>query len=254
MIGFDESELFLVTGASSGIGRATAIRLVGLGARVLGVGRNPGALEETAAACAGLKGAFIPEPRDLSQDTDALADWVKSLAKQHGPLRGAVLAAGQTRNLPLKLQRNWRTLELFSINVFANLAIARGFCSQGAYREDGASLVFVSSIAATRGVVGASDYSASKAALHGYVLSLAKEVASRKIRVNEILPGYVDTPMLRSENRLDMETFLKDMDEKSPLGLGKPEAIADPICFLLSDAARWMTGASVTVDGGGSLV
>ena len=114
------------------------------------------------------------------------------------------------------------------------------------------TIVGISSVAALYGAPGKSAYSASKGALISLIKSLAAEYSGKKIRFNCVCPGYVDTPMLDAVTKLykNEEDFSEAIVKKHPLGLGKPEDVANATVYLLSDASRWVTGSIMTVDGG----
>lgn len=236
----------LVTGASSGIGRETALLLSQLNARVILVGRSRERLE---AACQQLQGAgHRVEPFDLSALQEVPA-WLKRLTAETGPLAGLVHSAGVQNVLPLRVLTAERIEALFRINVSAAVMLAKGFCHKGC-GQPGGSIVFVSSIAALAGRPGATAYSASKAALVALARSAALELAKDRIRVNCVAPGLVQTKMLEQLREwLPPENFTA-LEAQHPLGLGNPRDVAYAIAFLLADASRWITGTTLVVDGG----
>ncbi len=236
----------VVTGASSGIGRAVARSVAERGGRVLLIARRA---TELAATRDGLPGTgHVAAELDLAA-TDDLAARLDELFAAHGPLQGLVHAAGIQAFTPLRALTAADVERVFAINVTAAFVLARAFRRRlGA--GQGGSIVLLSSIRADAGEAGTSVYGASKAALLGMTKSLAIELARERVRVNAIAPGYVDTPMTdRVRSLLGDERFAALRDQH-PLGLGQPEDVASAGVFLLSVASLWMTGTTLTVDGG----
>jgi NAD(P)-dependent dehydrogenase (short-subunit alcohol dehydrogenase family) len=236
----------LVTGGSSGIGSGTAIRLSELGAQVIIVGRNRERLEETLASLAGE--GHIAQEFDLGR-VEEIADWLQKLAAETGPLDGIVHSAGISLTIPLRVLSVKVLREITSINLDAAFMLARGFRRKKVCREGG-SMVFISSAAALRGAVGLTAYAASKGAILSLTRSLAMELIPDKLRVNCVVPSFVETPMYHSAKGAVGEQQLERNIGLQPLGLGQPVDVANVIAFLLSEAARWITGESVIVDGG----
>lgn len=237
---------YLITGASSGLGRAIALYLAQLGAKLVLVGRDEGRLHETSAAAgAGHRCVAF----DLSAG-DEIPAWMKSLAQQHGPLHGVVHSAGVLHAAPLRMlsAREWD--DSFRLNVSAAAALAKGFRQPGVRVEQGGSIVFLSSVMGLTGQPGQSLYSATKGALVALARSLALELAREKIRVNCVAPAVVKTGMSETlERTLPPEKFAQ-IEAMHPLGLGRPEDVAAAVAFLLADTARWVTGTTLVVDGG----
>ena len=237
----------LVTGAASGIGRATAVLLSRLGAKVAGADINQAGLDETMALLEG--SGHTPWHFDF-KEIHAAGDWLAGLAASFGPLHGFVHAAGIPAPVPLKALSIEKWREVFLINTESALALAKAFPSRKVYAGDSGSIVFISSVMARVGSAGAVAYSLSKAALEGITRSLALELAPRKIRVNCVAPGFVNTPMLQRIDHLWTPEQRAHVEALHPLGLGQPEDVANAIAFLLADSARWITGSVLVVDGG----
>jgi NAD(P)-dependent dehydrogenase (short-subunit alcohol dehydrogenase family) len=252
MIHFSERETFVVTGASSGIGWATALRLHDLGATVVGVGRDTARLEALRAAT-GASPRMHMEQKDLTEDVEALHLWVRELKDRYGPLKGLILAAGMQQTIPLQVMAIDQAKALFNLNYFSNISLARGFCDRRVNAGLGSSIVFISSTVSLRPVPGIISYSASKGAVDAAVRAMAVELARLGIRINAVSPGFVRTPMVESWEQTSTEEHLQQRRKQHPLGFGRPEDVADACCFLVSQSARWITGHCLVIDGGGSV-
>jgi NAD(P)-dependent dehydrogenase (short-subunit alcohol dehydrogenase family) len=238
--------VILVTGASSGLGRATAILLSRLNARLIIAGRNAERLAETRAALQG--GPHGAEVFDLAQ-ADQIPRWIKGLAAQYGPLSGLAHLAGILSARPLKVLDPGHFEEVLRTNVVSAAQLVRGMRQNGCAAVP-ASAVLVASVMGLVGASGVAAYSASKGAVVALGRSLALEVAREKIRVNVLAPGFVETEMTdRLRTMLTAEQYAA-IEAMHPLGIGRPEDVAHAAAFLLSDASRWVTGSTLVVDGG----
>lgn len=236
----------LVTGASSGLGRQAALAFAAAGARVALLGRDQGRLEATAALLAGQGHGTTAAPLT---DLETTAEIVKRIAGDGGAIDGVFHSAGVELVRPMRMFKNEQAASLFEAALFGSLGIARAAASRGVL-NDGASLVFMSSVAGLRGTAGMVGYSAAKAAVDGMIRSLACELAPRRVRVNSIAAGAVQTEMHGRLAKTLGEKALGDYERRHLLGFGRPEDVADAALFLLSDASCWITGTTLSVDGG----
>jgi NAD(P)-dependent dehydrogenase (short-subunit alcohol dehydrogenase family) len=228
----------LVTGASSGIGRAVAAACAAAGASVILTGRNRERLEAALATLdpAGGHQTIEAELTDPAQ--------LAALADQAGLLDGVVHSAGVTGFAPVRMLQQTLLDGVMHANFTAPVMLTQRLLFKKALRN-GASMVFLSSIAAHTGTVGVTAYSSSKAALEGFIRNLALEVAPRGMRANAVAPAIVQTPLVSSD-----ADFLAEKTKHYPLGIGQPEDVAHAVIYLLADASRKVTGISLDLDGG----
>lgn len=237
----------LVTGASSGLGRAASILLSELGATLVLVGRDEGRLEGTRSLLR--KGDHAVEPFDLAQVGD-IPGWLAGVAGG-GPLNGLVHSAGAVLSNAFKALQMSAYEELMKVNVTVAVALAQGFRNRRVHTDD-AAIVFLSSVAGLVGQSGLVAYGTSKAALGGLTRGLAVELARDRIRVNCVAPGFVKSGMGMStllEARMT-EGQLEALSQAHLLGFGTPEDVASAVAFLLARSGRWITGTTLVVDGG----
>jgi NAD(P)-dependent dehydrogenase (short-subunit alcohol dehydrogenase family) len=232
----------LVTGASSGIGRAVAVECARAGARVVINGRDAARLGDTLAVLDAVLDAGLKHVACVADLTDP--PQMARLVAACGELDGVVHAAGVHGVTPLRMLRQSFMQTVLDVNFLTPLMLTQQLLAKKTLRN-GASLVFMSSIAAHTGTVGVGPYSASKAALEGMIRPLALEIAPRAMRANAIAPGLVDTPLVN-----DDRAWLDDKAKMYPLGLGKPEDVAYAAIYLLADISRKVTGTQLHLDGG----
>lgn len=240
-----EGKTVLVTGAASGIGRATAIQASDMGAKVILVDMNEDGLVETME----MMGKADSEYRTLDlTNYEELESMVATLPK----LDGVASNAGIVLSILAKFNEPKDMEKIFNINTFSHINLVQQLITQKKLNR-GASIVFTSSMSGVYcGLAGGSLYGATKSAILGYTKALAIELAPRGIRVNTIHPGMIETPLT---NGTALSKELLDEDKRNyPLGrYGKPEEVAYSIVFLLSDATVWMTGTQLLIDGGFSV-
>ena len=239
-----QDRFILVTGASSGIGRATSILLSRLGARLILVGRNLDHLFETEKQLEG-------DDHRVSQfdltDVTRIAGWLKELVADRREISGLVHCAGIQIVSPIQFLKIQDIDTLLDVNLRSCFGLAKGFRQKRVGAQNG-SIVFLSSIMALVGQRGTSAYCASKGAIVALTRALALELAP--MRVNCVAPGTVETPMTEKfRSQLTQEQF-EEVIKMHPLGLGGAMDVAHAIAFLLADTARWITGTTLVVDGG----
>lgn len=236
-----------VFGASSGIGRCTAVTLHGLGARLLLIARRADALQETAALCGG-------DARCVScdlTDSEAIGRLIKDEVQAAGAFGGMVYSAGMNEDIPVSALSPQKAAETFQINYFAFLECVRQITKRGRYTE-GLRIVGISSVSSLLGEKAHCAYAGSKAAMDASVRVMAKELAPKGICINTVAPGMIMTEMTQNLIRLhgaENSAYERTM-QRQYLGMGEPQDAANAVCFLLSDAARLITGVTLPVDGG----
>ena len=242
----------VVTGASSGIGRAIALRCAEAGADIIAMGRCRERLEECVAAFPSCtRSRIVAIDFNVLHSFEEMEPVIADAVADLGKIDGFVHSAGTAFSRPLRVTQLNDFLVDYQLNVAAGFGLA-GILSKKKYlNSDGASFVFISSVAARIGTAGKCSYSATKGALLSGARALAAELCGKKIRVNTVSPGYVaNTGITREDlDRLTAEGRQRIWDDH-PLGMGEPDNIAGPVVFLLSDAAVWITGSDLCVDGG----
>jgi len=237
----------LVTGASRGIGRAVAVGLAEQGADVALIGRDRRALEEAAAACSQAReGAKTMVVTADVTDNAAVEEAVAQILAAFGRIDFAVSNAGASVDSLLLRLKPAAIEHMLSVNLKSAFYLC-GAVAKPMMKQRRGSIVLVSSIVGLSGNPGQSAYAAAKAGLLGLAKSLAKELGSRNIRVNAVAPGLIETAMTENMPEAAREYFLK----QAALGrLGKPEDVSGVVSFLCSDAAAYVTGQTLVVDGG----
>lgn len=237
-----EGKTILITGASSGIGRVTAIECSKLGARVVACARNAEALQETFNLLEGDDHQMI-----LAELTSQ--DDIERLVCETPYINGLVLCAGKGLTLPIQFCSKDKYDEIFDVNFFAPVEILRLLLKKKKIEKD-SSVVFVSSIGGVEIFnVGSAIYGASKAAINATMKTCAKELAPKKIRVNSVNPGMTQTKFI-NRGTLTEEQFKADMENYPLKRYGQPIDIALGIVYLLSNASSWITGQTLVIDGG----
>lgn len=240
-----EGKTILVTGASSGIGRAVAIECSKMGAKCIVSGRNAERLQQTFDTLEGNGHMQVIADLSTQEDIDALAEVIPNID-------GLVNNAGVGFNKPVSYVKQEDLDRVFQVNTFAPILLTKALLRKKKINKNG-SIVFTSSVSAFGSNFGRSVYGASKSAIMAYMHYCAREVAGKTIRANAVHPAMTDTPLIYS-GTLTEEDRLCDMQQYPLKRYAKPEEIAYAIIYLLSDASSWTTGTSLIIDGGLSLL
>jgi len=238
-------QVALVTGASQGLGRAMAERLAAAGAKVACVARNEKKLADTVAVITQAGGTAEALACDVT-DSESVNQVVDAVTEKWEQLDILVNNAGITRDtlIPRMGDEEWDAV--IATNLRGTFLFTRAATRPMMQRRYG-RIINISSVSGLTGNPGQANYSASKAGLIGFTQTVARELAKRKITVNAIAPGFIHTEMAESLG----EVVLKEVEKRIPTKrLGQPDEVADLVLFLASDAAAYITGATLTIDGG----
>jgi acetoacetyl-CoA reductase len=239
------TRIALVTGRIGGLGSAICRRLAEAGCRVIAADLG-GSDERLARFLEGVVGLTVDfEATDVG-DPDACAELIQRIESDVGPIDVLVNAAGITRDARLiKMQRaQWDEVLRVNLDSVFNLCrlVVEGMSARGFGR-----IVNISSVNGQTGQFGQTNYAAAKAGMHGFSMALAREVARFGVTVNSVSPGYIDTEMTRAMR----EDVRAQIVASIPAGrVGQPDDIAQVIAFLCADAAGYITGANIPVNGG----
>lgn len=240
-----ENKTILITGASSGIGEATAIACDQQGATVLLLGRNEERLNGTLNKLSNRNHRLLAI--ELTE-FEALSEQLVVFLKDVLSIDGVVHAAGITSTYPFRLFKPEQLDHILKVNVQTAFYLTKLVLPK--LNKQASSVVFMSSIMASVGETAKAMYAMSKGAVSAGAKSLAIEYASRNVRVNTVAPGIVNTPMTANATYKTNEKLLAETLAKYPLGFGEPEDVANTCLFLLSDASKWITGTEIIIDGG----
>lgn len=237
-----QGKTVLVTGASSGIGRETAVQCSKLGAKLIITARSEERLKETFSQLDG-------EGHELVIADLTNVDQENRLVDEIDAINGVVLCAGKGMTSPFLFSTRDKYDDIFDVNFFAPVELLRLLVKKKKL-EKNSSVVFVSSIGGIASFLhGNGVYGASKAALNSTMKFCARELAAKKIRVNTVNPGMVNTQLIQG-GAISEEQYKSDMERYPLKRYGEPEDIAYGIIYLLSDASSWVTGHSLVIDGG----
>ncbi len=237
----------LITGASSGIGKAIAIEAAKQGARIILVARDLVKLEVTIKSLERTN-QHLAVSLDLS--VGGFEAELEEKIQGFGKIDGFVHAAGVSPTHPFKLLKSEDTSNCFQLNVFAAMFITQLLLKPSIRNTESFSGVYISSVVSEVGEKGKALYSMSKSALVGMAKSLAIEYAHKKARFNCISPAVVETPLSKNSYYRSDENAMQEILNKHPLGLGSPEDVAFATIYLLSEQSKWITGINMPVDGG----
>ena len=234
-----QNKTILITGASSGIGRACALECAKSGANLILSGRNESKLDEVSKDCGGL---IVAEDLSSSQGVANLVDCIQNVD-------GIVHAAGIVKPFPVSFVGEKHIREIQNINFNAPVELTSTLLRKKKI-NNGASIVFISSISSSFPYKGGAVYTAFKAALETYSKVVALEYAHKNIRSNCIKAALVNTRVLEETVNSLPEELLENHKKKYLLGFGEPEDVANAALYLLSEASRWVTGTNLIMDGG----
>ena len=242
-------KIILITGASSGIGRQCAVSCSQMGAIVFLIARNKERLEETLSLMHN-----IEIHRIIVFDVtafDEIGKVINSIVLNNGKISGFIHCAGEELTLPTIAMKASYYQKMYDVNVISAFEFSKHISKKKYFSESGCSLIFISSVMGVLGEIAHVSYCATKGALIAGTKALALEFADKKIRVNSVSPAQIEDTFITKKM---IENFSEENKENKlsmhPLGYGQTEDIANACIYLLSDAAKWVTGTNLIVDGG----
>lgn len=238
----------LLTGATSGIGLETLKSLINDKNKVFAVARDFSKISNLLEL---YSDSLIPIPFDL-KETENIEKIFNEINLVDEKLDALIHCAGIEETIPLTLYLPAKIKNIYEVNVFAGIELLRHFTKKK-YSNDGASAVFVSSVMGVLGQPGKIGYCSTKSAVLGMVKASALEFAKRKIRVNAVLPGVVNTPMTQNLFSQISAENTEEIKAMHPLGIGEVSDVVPTIEFLISAKSRWITGQNFIIDGGYSI-
>ncbi len=249
MIKFTSKNIFIVTGASSGIGEGTALLLNEYGATVIAIARDKNRLELMKSKSKYPQNIHI-EIKDLTEDIENLSKYIGELRNKYGKFQGMAHCAGVVDITPLQAVTYEHIKKIFDINYYVPIMLFKGFCDKRNNTMEKSSIVAVSSIEKTICDKGMLIYAGTKAALSSSAKVIAKEVANKNVRINTISPSHIESDMTKDKLNKIRKNYLETYKDIYPFGFGKPQDVANFIVFLLSDDAKWITRQDYIIDCG----
>ncbi len=246
---FPNNDLILITGASGGIGSETIFKLINRGASVVGIGRSEEKLKKLKDKLKYPEN-FDYEIIDLSSNLKDISNKVIEISEKYGKFSGFVHAAGVLNLMPISVWDYESVISDFNINLFSAIEIIKTLQKKKC-KQDLLNIVLVSSMAAYKPYPGTISYGLTKAALNSLVVGLTREIGNKKIRINSICPGGIETEMSAKHFQNAGTDYIQVVKNKTPFGeIGKTIHIADLILFLLSKESYWIQGQCISIDGG----
>jgi NAD(P)-dependent dehydrogenase (short-subunit alcohol dehydrogenase family) len=242
VISFQKEQVFIVTGASSGIGREVALLLNALGATVVAIARREDRLQDAKNQALHTEN-FLVEVKDLTEDFDGLPKYVTLLKEKYGKFHGMAYCAGVSENMPLKGFSFDDAERMFKINYYSPLFMVKGLVDKRNNVGKGTSVLAISSIASRTCPPGLSVYAGTKAALSASMRVIAREVSPLGVRVNTVAPALIETEMLDGVARAHWK-------DEYPFGFGQPDDVANFVVFMLSEKSKWINGRDDVIDCG----
>jgi NAD(P)-dependent dehydrogenase (short-subunit alcohol dehydrogenase family) len=237
-------KIILITGASSGIGRGVAIECSKMGAKLVLTGRNSYRLNETFLMLEGDNHIQIAADLSISEERNLLIE-------QCPNLDGLVNCAGIAKLMTVPFYNKENLEEIINVNTTAPIMLTSMLLNKKKINKE-SSIVFISSISGVFiSTIGESSYSASKGAINGFVKGAAIDLASKRIRVNSVNPGLIQTDILKLAEELFSDDQINNKLKQYPLKrIGQAKDVAYGVIYLLSDASSWVTGINLVIDGG----
>lgn len=249
---FSDDDLILVTGASGGIGEETVKKLIKDGAKVIGIARNRNKLQEIKDSLVDSE-KFDFEIMDLSENISEISDEIVKISEKYGKFSGFVHCAGVLNLMPVSVWDYNSAIKDFNINLFSAIEIIKALQKKKC-KQELLNIVLVSSIAAFSPNPSALSYGVSKAALNALSTGLTREIGNKKIRINSICPGGIETSMSKNHLENSGTDYVAYVKSKTPFQeIGKTEYVSNFISFLLSKESYWIQGQNIVVDGGETL-
>ncbi len=241
---FNKEQIYIVTGASSGIGQGIASSLCNEGATVVGIGRNEKHLMETKNLCQNPENFFL-EIKDLTSDLENLPQYITELKNKYGKFQGLVCSAGIVAIEPFMMMQYKTMQDIFNINYFVPMQLMKGFLDKRNILKENVTILAIASIVTYLFEKGMSQYVASKSALTNACKTIAKEYATKGIRINTISPSDIETQMTK-----DLEDLRENRSKMYPLEQATVSDISEMTLYLLSEKAKHITGTDFIINGG----